>query len=201
MTLAELRTALQARGFNHIDTTQQNRWLNESYQDLCEEAPWPFLEVTTTGVAPLAITDVRTVLSVSDTTQGTVLNGSDRRDIVDSDPGVDDTGTPTHWFLDNTTLRVWPANTTDSLSVRYIKVPATLSADADEPLVPTRYQELIIDGAVWRAYHSSDEHDAAQYLKTHIQEQVLRMRKNLMDRNYAHPGAMLISDLDMWSPV
>lgn len=194
-----MRTAFQARGFNHISTTEQERWINQAYQELCEEAPWPFLEVSTSGVSPLSLTDVRTILSVSDTTTQRTLWGLDRRDVVDQDPDMNDTGSPEYFYLDDNTLTVYPANTTDTIAVRYIEVPDVLDSDSDTPDIPTRFQELIVDGAVIKAYKAADEFDAAQMVRVEWNEGVMKMRRSLLDRNWANAGSIKIVDLEDWS--
>lgn len=199
MTLAELRTEFYARGFDFDDATRTNRWLNQAYQELCEETAWPFLEVSASSTAPLSLTDVRTILSVSDTTQGITLDGMDRRDVVDYDPDLNETGNPTHWFLDDNTLRVYPLNTTNTITVRYVEVPDAMAADGDSPDIPERYQDLIVDGAVIRAYKDTDEIDAAVALREMWDQGVYRMRRSMMDRNLQNPGTILITDTDGWS--
>lgn len=199
MTLAEIRTAVQARGFSHIGNTELDRWINQAYQELCEEAQWPFLEVSTTGTAPLAIADLRTVLSVSDTTQGTVLEHRDRRDLVELDPEMNETGTPEYFFLSDNTVSVYPLNTTDTIAVRYIEVPDELDDDADVPDVPERYHELIVDGAVIRCYKTSDEWDVANALRVDWEAGVGRMRRAILGRNLANTGRIVITDYEGWS--
>jgi len=200
MTLAELRAEVYARGFDYEgDTDRIDRWINQAYQELCEETAWPFLEASTSGTAPVTITDVRTVQSVSNTTTGRTLDGLARRDVVDVDPEVDDAGSPTHFYLDAQVLRVFPLNTTDTISVRYLKIPTALASDSDTPIVPTRYQDLIVDGAVIRAYKDDDEMEAAGILRQVWAEGVQRMRKGQLDRDYSGVGHITITDLSGWS--
>ena len=151
MTLADLQVELQARGFDYLSTTRQNYYINSAYQiDICEDSDWPFLEVTTTGTAPLTITDLRSIESVIDTTQACKLRPLDRRSITDDyDTSLTTAGSPSFYYLTTaTTVSVYPANTTDTLSVRYWKFPAALSAASDTPVVPTRFHPLIVDAAV-----------------------------------------------------
>ena len=151
MTLAQLRTELDSRFAEFIADPRANRLLNESYHDLLERANWPFLEVTATGVAPLLVNDLRAVISVADTTANLTLRSLDVRDVKQMDPSATITGTPLYYWLDNNTVNVWPTSTTDQLSVRYQQVPADLANDTDVPVLPSRYQMLIVDGAQIRA--------------------------------------------------
>lgn len=151
MTLLQMRTELSSRFREFIADTRATRLLNETYHDLLERANWPFLETTVTGVAPLLIADLRAVISVADTTANLTLRSLDVRDIKQMDPAAAITGTPLYYWLDNNTVNVWPTSTTDQLSVRYQQVPVDLANDTDVPVLPSRYQMLIVDGAQLRA--------------------------------------------------
>lgn len=178
-----MQTEIYDRGFDYLedsDSARVKRWLNEAYLELCELYPWSFLETTSTGVAPLAITDVREVLSVVDTTNNLKLSWVDRRTITDYNPDLSVTGNPTYWHLTDTTLNVYPINTSASLSVWYIKVPTELSADGDLTLVPSRFQHLVLDGASIKAYKDSDNFDAVKELRAEYDRGVQVMVASLM---------------------
>jgi hypothetical protein len=78
------------------------------------------------------------------------------------------------------TLKVWPADTSTSLTVRYLKVPTDLSSGADVPVVPTRYQPLIVDFAVVRALKDRSNFAEAQALRASLEEDLDRMRNALL---------------------
>lgn len=190
MTLAELRTALQARGFNHLSTTEQERFLNWAYTvDICEAENWPFLSTSTTGTAPVTISDLRTIESVRNTTQKQRIVPLIRSQVIDYDTDLTTSGTAFSYYLsDGTTLATYPANTTDTLSVTYWKVPETLSADGDTPILPSRFHPLIVDGAVRRAYETSDEWDAAEAARQVFEGRLQQMRESLMHMQHDAPN-------------
>lgn len=161
MNLLDLRSEVAARGFDFDTPTRVNAWVNRVLHRAYERHPWPFLETTTTGVSPLTISDVRNVLSVVDTVTKEPLSWEDPRALLERDPTLAATGNPTSWYLEGSALTVYPANTTDTLSVRYIKVAPDLSADSDSPLFPTRFHYCLVDGAVAMAYEDTDNFDAA----------------------------------------
>lgn len=161
---------------------------------MCEAWTWPFTEASTSGTAPLTISDVRQVLSVADTSSNYVLTGVDRRDVVDVDPPVTSVGSPESWYLEAQVLHVYPANTTVTISVRYSKVPAELSSDTDEPIVPSRFQDLIIDGALVRAYKDIDELQRAQALQVFYDRGVAEMLNSLSERNNQNPQTIRPTD-------
>jgi len=191
MTFLELRTELFARGVDYLNqdaagTTRAKRWLNEAYiEDVCDEQPWPFLETTVTGTAPLSIADVKDVLYVVDTTNKTRLSSTDIRDVVDVDTDPLTAGTPHSYYLNGaSSLAVYPTNTTVSLSVRYVKVPAELSADGDVPVLPARFHPMIVDGAMVRAYRDNDEWEAAGQAQQAFDARLGRMTDAMFSRSF-----------------
>ena len=195
MNLGTARTELQARGFDHVSSARCLILLNRAKNALEDEYPWPWLHVTTTGTAPLTISDVKHVLHVSDTSNDHELLGVDPRYVREQDPALDDTGTPAVWWLDGeTSLKVWPANTSVNLNVRYVKFSAELSADADTPLIPVRYHPVWVDYAVVEAYKDSDDFERANALLQHLRlVEVPRMISHYANRNLQNPEAMNVT--------
>lgn len=188
MDLSALRTEVTARGFDFDSATRIDRWINTAYQRICERQAWPFLESEATGSSPLLISDLRAVLSIVDTTTNGLIEYEDIRDIRERDPAyASTTGTPTSWYLNGSALTVYPANTTDSLLVRYLKVPTDLSADDDEPLIPDRFRYVIVDGAVVYAYRDTDNYDAAGATADIFEQGIAEMAMSLLVSNYDTP--------------
>lgn len=184
MDLSALQTEVQARGFDFDSTTRLNYWINRAYHRICEREAWPFLETTTTGTAPLTISDLRAVLSVVDTTNQSVLTFEDYRTIREDDPTLAATGSPECWYQSaTTTVAVYPASSV-SLSVAYIKTPTDLSSGTDTPVLPTRYHYLIVEGAVAYAYRDSDNFEAAQQTEDIFERGLLEASDSLLVPNY-----------------
>lgn len=162
MDFASLKQEFQNRGFHYLSDLRQGYFINRSYTELCAEEDWPFLEASTTGTAPITISDLRTVSRVIDSTNKYKLRPMDVRNITDDDTDLTTTGTPTYYYITaGTTVNVYPANTTDTISVSYWKTPTDLSDDSDTPLVPATWHQVIVDGAVAYAYFDSDNFEAA----------------------------------------
>jgi hypothetical protein len=167
MDLATAQTELRDRGFDYLSDGRLTVILNSAKNALEDEYPWPWLETTTTGTAPLTISDLKQVLYVVDTTNSAELAGTEARSIIaQRDATISTAGTPDSWWLDGTTtLKVYPTSTTVSLSVRYIKASPELSATTDTPLIPTRYHPVWLDYATIEAYRdAANEQQAAQLL-------------------------------------
>lgn len=148
MNLGTARTELQARGYSRYTTGRLNTWLNDA-KDAFEDYQydWPWLKTTTSGTAPLTINDLRRVLSVTDATNKSPLNHVSADYISDLEyADLTQTGTPAHWYLtSDTALAVYPASTSVSVLVRYLKFSAALSGDSDTPLIPSRYHSTWVD--------------------------------------------------------
>jgi hypothetical protein len=149
MDLTAAQTELKARGGDYLSTARLTTFLNDAKNELEDFFVWPWLETTTSGTAPLTISDLKHVLYVVDTTNQCELTGASAQYIVeDLDETITTTGTPDVWWLDGTTtLKVYPANTSASLSVRYVKFSPELSAGADTPLIRSVTTTC---GLIWR---------------------------------------------------
>lgn len=190
MTLAQLRQELKARNPDYFSDTRANTLLNEAYHEVCEAYDWPFLETTTTGTAPLTISDLRKILYAVDTTTQNPLTILDPSTVVNQlDPIIGTVGTPTYFWLDQSVLKVYPTNTSVSLSVRYLKVPTDLSLDADTPILPTRYHLVIVDCAQARELAQGPNPNPSNLnrmnaIQANYYRSLDRMREALLNRSY-----------------
>lgn len=189
MTFQELYEEAAERGFNDLlqseaQKTRLKRWVNQSYREIIDLAPWPFLDASKEGAAPLTVADLGHVLSVTAVSSDSVLRFLDSRSVTGMDPTRNDTGSPGYWYLEGeTTIKVYPAEA-GTILVRYRKVPAALSADADTPVLPAEYHDLIVDGTVVRAYKNRDNFEAAQFTRQEWERGIKGMTHALLKPNY-----------------
>jgi hypothetical protein len=181
-TLADLQTELYARGYDHLmqDATgvaRGLRWINQAYAELVLEELWPFRLNTATGAAPLSITDLDQVLTVIDTS-------NDNRELEQATEfemtvfDLTGTGDALWWYRDNLQIKTYPVGGT--LSVRYYSLPTELVSSSDTTLVPERYMNVIVDGAVRRAAADRDNPDAVALAEAERQRGLDLMRRQLM---------------------
>lgn len=193
MTFAQLLTEFYARGFDFYNTdsagqTRAKRFINEAYlEDISANEPWDFLRASTSGTAPLTISDLDTFISVRDESNDNPLQLAEVGSLEDMGLDVTETGTPWAYYLSSETqVSVYPANTSNTIAVRYYKVPTELSADADTPLIPSRWHGLVVDAAAVRAYVDRDNFEAAAFVEQRFLRRLERMRESEMVRS-PHP--------------
>jgi len=146
VNLATARAELESRGYARFTDARLEIWLNTAknrFEDYGFD--WPWLKSTATGAAPLTVSDLRRVRSVTDTTNGHTLSAVGAEDIIDfHDDLLTTTGTPVWWYLSSeTVVSVYPVQTA-SLSVRYVKFSPELTG-TDTPLIPARYHQAWVD--------------------------------------------------------
>lgn len=158
--------------------------LNYAKNAFEDQWPFPWLETTATGTAPLTITDLKQVLYVQDTTNSNELLGLTAAQIAVDGTPVSQVGQPLYWWLDGTsTLNVWPVSTSVQLSVRYVRASPELANASDTPLIPTRYHGVWLDFAVIEAYKDSDNYSATFALTNNVETRVQKIIEVCEARN------------------
>ena len=195
MTFAEIKTEVKARGFEHLTDTLLNNMVNRAYADINDAYPWPYLTTTATGATPLTIANFAHALNVIDTTNKNFLSPEDPRVIYELDPTLIQTGNPDRWYWTGSAIATWPI-TTVQLSVRYTKVATDLTLDADTPIMPTRFQDTIVDGAVSYAHERSGDYDANA--RARFNDGVEQMAYALLVPNYDQANDIVVTGSTDW---
>lgn len=184
MDFSTLQSEFYAHGFSDLNdagagVTRVKRWINEAYHMVCEshDGKWAFLETSSSGTAPVTVSDLKQIIHVTDSTTDRPLRFADAWTVEHLDPDKATVAAPMYYWLDGlSTLRVWPLNTTDTISIRYYKVPADLSANGDLPLVPTRYQDAILQFALAKAHRAKNNEEQARSCEIVAEVYIDRMR-------------------------
>lgn len=198
MDLSAARDELRARGFDGLTDGRVNGFLNAGKNALEDVAPWPWLDASTSGTAPLTISDLKQILHVWMVSSNWSLQGAERGWLRDTyGPDLTLTGTASSsswWYLTGlTTLSVFPADTSSTFNVDYLRFSPELSADADEPLFPARLHPIWIDLAVVEAYLDSDEPQMAQMLRAKVDMRLDQEMGVFLARNRQNSDRQTIS--------
>ena len=199
LTFGEMQEEVYAAGFddlksNAAEVARVKRWLNIAYREVCDYQgqPWPWLEAEIQELAPMTIANVGHVLSVTDSTHDEQLRYADRRELIRLDPDLSGTGIAERWYMEGEdSLNVYPANASSTFLVRYTVLPADLKEDSDLCLVPRIYQQMIVEGAILRAYKNRDNYDAAKIVREEWRFGMENMVRALIKRNYDRERSVL----------
>jgi hypothetical protein len=184
----EIREEVIANGAENIasDTGGEariNRWIQQSYREICDHKPWPFLYATKEGAAPLEIADLGHVQAVVDVAARNELEPATLNQLLLGDPTLSSVGAAMYWFLtDGKKVNVLPVSSA-TFKVHYRKVPAALT-DEEEPIFPADYHDLVVDRTRVKTYKATDNFEAAAEILKDYERQLSVMVHALMHPNY-----------------
>ena len=187
---SDVQTEFYDSGFDYIldnsQTDRAKRWINQSYQELCGLEKWPFLRVSTTGTSPVSISAYNRIGYVRDTTTNVKLLEIDEDTLTEDNPDLTVTGCASWYYTSYDagvpTINVFPV-TTNTLQIVYYQNPTPLDADADVLVVPDQFIDIVVLGAMRRAYLDGTD-TAAQInnVKAEWRDRVEFMRSQLLPR-------------------
>lgn len=62
------------------------------------------------------------------------------------------------------TIRIWPVpDAAYTVRVRYFREPGTMVSGSDSPVIPERWQDLLVSYALIRCYERENDYNSAQY--------------------------------------
>lgn len=195
MNFSELKQELFARGTNYLEEdaagqARAERWLNQAYREILNLHAWPFLQTVATGVTgagTVSVPDFRKALYV--TADDRVLASIRLEELADLPADLTRTGVPVYWYLDGTNIKTWPSGGT--VVVRYVKRVAPMTGTAD-PVFDEEYHDLIVDGAMLRAYKDSDNFEAYAALRQVYDGALAQMAEDYLltsrSTSYIDPG-------------
>jgi hypothetical protein len=186
MTLSDIRAAVRERADDPtFDNIKLDRWTNWVLDDIYTRYNFPFMEASTTfntvdGTQEYALTgiasDIDKIRLLTDTTNDVVLDYIDPIELEQADPANDDESKPYKWTVYNDTLKLWP--TPDAayvIKVTYKKVPAHLTANTESPLIPERYQEIVVLGVFQKVNEWNDDYDYAGVVERQYEQKIMKM--------------------------
>lgn len=196
-----LKAAVSGRGFSRLSTADQGIAVNDAVHELDAMEPrWPYLLTSTTGAAPLTVTDLGDVTTVMNTVLDVPVPFEDYEDLTRWAGELTQTGVdPQVWYFtpgSTTSISTYPV-TTRTLQVVYYKTTVDLSAGADEPLCPERWRHLLKDMAVRNA-HVMKSTDPPALLLLAIERKLAGMRTDLHYRQVQGPSMVLPMGYDDW---
>jgi hypothetical protein len=190
MNLGQARQELMDRGYEYLPAGRVDSMLNRGLNDFEDAWHWPWLQRIATGPVPLAVPDLRYILTVQDDT-GNLMFG-----MVDNDDfDATQTGAPTGWWIDESTgvptVTAWPVGDI-TFRVRYTAASSPLVAVTDTPSIPVAYHQLWVDLAQVHAYKETDNYAAASQLAQMTRQDLQLAIERFETRNRMNSQTILI---------
>lgn len=201
MLVSEMISEIKDHGFDDITDARLLGFINDTYWDICSRESWPFLELSATPTVDAtglvtAPTDIGKVLKLVDTGLGTVLEPI-RLDAFTAYHAneLSKTGNPYAYYFIGDALHVYPVSSTNSLALRYIRVPAALTASPDSsPIMPARHHRVFVLGALVKCFLLEDDAENAGVFSNMLETRISQMREDLWKHQLDRPDT--IQDLD-----
>lgn len=161
-TVADIRTAVRAKGYELDTTDPQLSMLNSVYRRVMGQRRWWFNQVVNdtsltlssgastfslAGVTDLAHVDaVRFTTATDNWVEPEFRPIQQVRALQNSD---EQTSTPMYWSRSGSTVYVWPfADRAYTVSLDYVRQPTALTADGNATLLPDMYQDVLTWGVI-----------------------------------------------------
>lgn len=193
-TRGELVAAVRDYGFDHLAQIRLELVVDEAVSELHNEGDWPYKEQERTGALPLVIPDLSSIDRCSLAGTTTNLEVVDRAELQDQygDLTAPATVAPFTVYVDQgKILRSFPASER-AVWARYLSTAAWESgqsvalSDADKPLLPVRYQGIIVLLAASLCYGEDSSEEAAR-LRELATTRIEQMRWQLLSVNRDAP--------------
>lgn len=198
-------------GFETDDELTDDRKLealNETYWDACGREAWPFLEksfdLTYDGTSFLATNnpgDINSVTAVFRVSDGWVLQPWRTDDFYQNyGDSLTQSGSPMLYFFEGGVLNVYPIPAaTDTVRVKYVKVPAELTATSAETdiVLPKRYhRSVLVMGTLAKLAMFQDDPDMAQQYDVLYERALAQMIEDQLQQQTDRPDFIHVSDWD-----
>lgn len=143
-------------------STKVGDFINETIHDMHGRANMRFLRTNTTftsvaaqqeyTISSAVASDVDYIIAVTNRTPPTDITEISKRELISFDPDfTDESGEPFLYYVQDDTLGLYPTpGDAETFYIDYIKFTTDLSADTDNPQIPLRWVQVIVDGAVAR---------------------------------------------------
>lgn len=189
---SDLRTyaALRFRDTNNTVVTDAGwkLYVNTAYGDVLQALPFfPWNEFATTLTYSASTrsqslpTDAWQVLSVFNATDiWPMVELEGREQYLNLYPLQTEIGSPIHYRIFNNAIQIYPLpQGSTALTVEYAAMPADMVNDADVPIIPTQWHDLLVIGAIAKAYRDDGNDEQASAYETEFQSMLGTLKVNL----------------------
>ena len=219
-SVADMLQEMDDHGFGDTSLQRKMAFINDAARDALGRLPWRFRTKSTTfdtagSAGPISTpSDFGPVLALTDTQGAYQLQPMRLDDIHKNYPGnMTDSGDPFAYYFIGGQLYLYPVPGT-STGGRYrldylAQQPtvngtgtATTSYAGSDPesafLMPPRHHEIIIRGALYRAYNMEDDTDLAQVQSAEYERLLQNAMADMEMQQYDRPDTIEVVDDSEW---
>lgn len=173
-------------------------FINDIQSEVVGDKRWPFMEALETATLNVGDTS-HTYAADSQTVYDVTLVDPDRAqnysqpdylphtrfyDLYPS-PESATAGWPCHWTDFGHVMQFdRPVDKAYNLRIRYLKAPATLADDADVPIIPEPYKQILVRGALASIEEYRDNFDLGGIHRRKVEDLVANMSARYMPRQF-----------------
>ena len=159
LTLAGLRSAIQAKGFGTDTVAAQTSAINSAYRRVVgmRQFSWLIISANTAATVNENVVTFAPVTQMQEPIEVRAALGTDKYDLEYVHPTefarlkhLDDTpALPTQWTYLSGTIQVYPRpDFAYTMTVTYVQDPPVLVNDGDVPVIPDTHADVLVWGAI-----------------------------------------------------
>lgn len=207
MKLSDMLSEMADHGFTDTTPARLKAFINDAYQDICSREGWPFLRAAkdvalTAGDDTVpTTTDIREVRSFVINSEYLTLTPIEDDELDKVYAGsLSQTGLPQYYYFEgDTTIKVYPTPDSDYTgTIRYVRIPPDLSADADTPIIPERHHRTIVLSALVSAYRMEDDAELSMVFEAQLENRLARMRRDVFIKQTDRPKTVRMINPDSY---
>jgi hypothetical protein len=213
MDVPTMLSVFDAYGFETDDEMTDARKveaLNETYWDAASRESWPFLETSvtltfdgTSGVPTNDPGDIGMVMTALRTSDGWVLEPARSDDFYENyGSNLTLVQSPFLYYFEGNATKFYPVpSSSDTVLVKYIKVPTELTATSIESAIvfPKRYhRSVLVMGTLARLAVMQDDIDLANGYERLYEKALALMIEDVFKQQSQRPDFIHAADSDNW---
>jgi hypothetical protein len=208
MNVSDIITVLNNHGFEDTDSTQKLFAINNAIWDFCQREPWPFLikslGLNFDGTNPYPSNmpaDFKAVDWITDTVTGESI-WPERLSTIRDRYGaqMSTTGAPFSFYFVGTQLRLYPVPPATIgrflLDYHAWQQPLLDTSLEAAVIIPPRYHEVIVDGALQRLYKMDDDPELGAVKQQDFENRIQAIRSDAFSQQYVRGDRIYTLDID-----
>lgn len=189
---------------SQFSSTLIKQFINDAQREVFNTKQLRFMETSTTfstvagsdelGTEPTNMQVPIDLCITSPVSYGTKLNFRSYTEVDQWQPISLAVGTPTDWYEFGGNIKLYPTpDQVYTITLRYLKTPTELSADADVPQIPEEFQEILVLGALKRCLEFNDQYDQSAFVDVSMARLIDQMTRRYGPRKSTSPTMMRIN--------